>query len=86
MTSSRDLRRGFYDKAPAPPPPGVATSGAPKAIVVFDYVKKASSNQVSLDRNQIVSVIEAKPGSDWWKVQDGIGRRGHYPAHYLKMI
>ena len=41
---------------------------------------------MSLAKSQIVTVLESKRGSEWWKVQDTIGRRGYYPAHYLKMI
>ena len=86
-STASNSRKGFYDKAPAPPPPGVtASNNQPKAIVVFDYVKKANSKEVTLDKSQIVTVLESKPGSDWWRVQDSIGRKGFYPSHYLKMI
>ena len=41
---------------------------------------------MSLGKSQIVTVLESKRGSEWWKVQDSIGRQGFYPSHYLKMI
>ena len=71
-SGSTPPRKGFYDKAPAPPPPpGITVSNnRPKAIVVFDYVRKANSSEMSLDRSQIVTVMESKPGSDWWRVMD----------------
>ena len=57
----------------------------PKAIVVYDYIKK-DNQEMSLGKSQIVTVLESKRGSEWWKVQDNIGRQGFYPSHYLKMI
>ena len=98
-TGGRTYERG---KAPAPPPPSVNIASGhphivgasapsndivagPKAIVVYDYTKK-DSQEMSLAKSQIVTVLESKRGSEWWKVQDTIGRRGYYPAHYLKMI
>lgn len=72
-----------------PPPPGVtrASNACPKAIVVFDHVPPASDSygQVSLDRSQIVDVVD-QTGRDWWKVSDAMGRQGYYPSHYLKII
>ena len=57
----------------------------PKAIVVYDYTKK-DNQEMSLGKSQIVTVLESKKGSEWWKVQDNIGRQGYYPSHYLKVI
>ena len=56
-----------------------------KAVVVYNYVKK-DNLEMSLGKSQIVTVLESKRGSEWWKVQDSIGRQGYYPSHYLKMI
>lgn len=87
-------------KAPAPPPPTSSSlsngqqnfvnghtdaSNSPKAVVVYNYIKK-DNQEVSLGKSQIVTVLESKRGSEWWKVQDSIGRQGYYPSHYLKMI
>ena len=58
---------------------------SPKAVVVYNYIKK-DNQEVSLGKSQIVTVLESKRGSEWWKVQDSIGRQGYYPSHYLKMI
>ena len=96
---SSSPRRLPYDKPQpplppgrgVPPPPGVtrASNACPKAIVVFDHVPPGnginSAGQVSLDRSQIVDVID-QTGKDWWKVMDATGRSGFYPAHYLKII
>ena len=57
----------------------------PKAVVVYNYIKKGSQ-EMSLGKSQIVTVLDSKRGSEWWKVQDSIGRQGFYPSHYLKMI
>ena len=57
----------------------------PKAVVVYNYIKK-DNEEMSLGKSQIVTVLESKRGSEWWKVQDSIGRQGYYPSHYLKMI
>lgn len=57
----------------------------PKAVVVYNYIRK-DSQEMSLGKSQIVTVLESKRGSEWWKVQDSIGRQGFYPSHYLKMI
>ena len=87
--SSSPSRKGFYDKPPAPPPPGVMTSdNRPKAIVVFDNSasKQQGAGEVSLGKSQIVSVLEANSRSEWWKVEDNLGRQGFYPSHYLRMI
>ena len=72
-----------YQKSPAPLPPTMFSPR--KALVVYDYTKKTST-EVSLEKSQVVSVIDAKPGSDWWRVQDDLGRSGYYPAHYLRMV
>merc|ERR1712080_626167 len=60
-------------------------SSKPKAVVVYNYVKK-DNQEMSLGKSQIVTVLDSKKGSEWWKVQDSIGRQGFYPSHYLKMI
>ena len=57
----------------------------PKAVVVYNYVKK-DSQEMSLGKSQIVTVLESKRGSEWWKVQDSVGRKGFYPSNYLRMI
>ena len=61
------------------------TINNPKAVVVYNYIKK-DNEEMSLGKSQIVTVLESKRGSEWWKVQDSIGRQGYYPSHYLKMI
>ena len=77
--------------SPHPPPNGLINgppsdvSSKPKAVVVYNYVKK-DNQEMSLGKSQIVTVLDSKKGSEWWKVQDSIGRQGFYPSHYLKMI
>ena len=61
------------------------TTNRPKAVVVYNYIRK-DLQEMSLGKSQIVTVLESKRGSEWWKVQDSIGRQGFYPSHYLKMI
>ena len=77
--------------SPHPPPNGLMNgspsdvASKPKAVVVYNYVKK-DNQEMSLGKSQIVTVLDSKKGSEWWKVQDSIGRQGFYPSHYLKMI
>lgn len=70
-----------YQKYPAPLPPKMDR----KALVIYDYSKKSAS-ELSLEKSQVVQVIEAKPGSDWWRVKDNLGQMGYYPAHYLRIL
>ena len=78
--------------SPHPPPNGLMNGSSPpdvaskpKAVVVYNYIKK-DNQEMSLGKSQIVTVLDSKKGSEWWKVQDSIGRQGFYPSHYLKMI
>lgn len=73
-----------YHKSPAPLPPKSEDS-ARKALVIYDYSKK-SSTEVSLEKRQVVHVLDAKPGAEWWRVKDELGRIGYYPSHYLRMV
>ena len=41
---------------------------------------------MSLEKSQVVSVLDAKPGAEWWRVKDELGRIGYYPSHYLRMV
>ena len=31
-------------------------------------------------------IQDAKPGAEWWRVKDELGRIGYYPSHYLRMV
>ena len=83
---------GYY-KSPAPLPPK-STNGNQneeitfnyrKALVIYDYNKKTTT-EMSLEKSQVVSVLDAKPGAEWWRVKDELGRIGYYPSHYLRMV
>ena len=84
-----------YHKSPAPLPPknknllvedsAAVARALRKALVIYDYNKK-SSTEVSLEKSQIVNILDAKPGAEWWRVKDELGRIGYYPSHYLRMI
>ena len=87
-------RRGNYHKNPAPLPPKSIHSISSgddswgifkKALVIYDYHKKTTT-EVSLEKSQVVNILDAKPGAEWWRVKDDMGRIGYYPAHYLRMI
>ena len=41
---------------------------------------------MSLEKSQVVSVLDAKPGAEWWRVKDELGRIGYYPSHYLRVV
>ena len=86
-TSSPPRRVSYgYHKSPAPPPPiPIANSGFRRALVIYDYNKKTPT-EVSLEKSQVVNVLDANPGSEWWRVQDDLGRNGYFPAHYLRMV
>ena len=56
-----------------------------KALVIYDYNKKTTT-EMSLEKSQVVSVLDAKPGAEWWRVKDELGRIGYYPSHYLRMV
>ena len=58
---------------------------AVKSDHTFLLLASDSYGQVSLDRSQIVDVVD-QTGRDWWKVSDAMGRQGYYPSHYLKII
>jgi hypothetical protein len=88
-SNSPPRRSNFgFQKSPAPLPPRhtlESRNNNCKAVVIYDYAKK-SITEVSLEKSQIVDVLEAKTGSEWWRVQDDLGRAGYYPAHYLRMV
>ena len=73
-----------YHKNPAPLPPKNSNEER-KALVIYDYNKKSTS-EVSLEKSQVVNVLEAKPGAEWWRVKDDVGRIGYYPSHYLRLV
>jgi len=83
---------GYY-KSPAPLPPKTVNNnknedinfGYRKALVIYDYNKKTTT-EMSLEKSQVVSVLDAKPGAEWWRVKDELGRIGYYPSHYLRMV
>jgi len=88
----RKICYGYY-KSPAPLPPK-STNGNQneditfnyrKALVIYDYNKKTTT-EMSLEKSQVVSVLDAKPGAEWWRVKDELGRIGYYPSHYLRMV
>ena len=79
LSSPHPLPNGIINGSPSD------VSSKPKAVVVYNYVKK-DNQEMSLGKSQIVTVLDSKKGSEWWKVQDSIGRQGFYPSHYLKMI
>jgi len=84
-------RRGNYHKNPAPLPPRQINSSdemsgqLQKALVIYDYHKKTTT-EISLEKSQVVNILDAKPGAEWWRIKDQIGRIGYYPAHYLRII
>ena len=91
-SSVKLLFSGYY-KSPAPLPPK-STNGNQneditfnyrKALVIYDYNKKTTT-EMSLEKSQVVSVLDAKPGAEWWRVKDELGRIGYYPSHYLRMV
>lgn len=97
--TSSPPRKSLYEKSPAPPPPfssslaarsvigrtsGLGCRMPRKALVVYGYSKKTTT-EVTLDKSQVVTILDAKPGSEWWKVQDEFGRAGYYPSHYLRI-
>ena len=63
----------------------VVHKSAVKSDHTFFLLASDSYGQVSLDRSQIVDVVD-QTGRDWWKVSDAMGRQGYYPSHYLKII
>ena len=91
---------GQHFVTPGEPKYGVLTTHSLRGSRVHKYVHKSavksdhtffllqasdSYGQVSLDRSQIVDVVD-QTGRDWWKVSDAMGRQGYYPSHYLKII
>ena len=42
--------------------------------------------QISLDVNTLVTVLEAAPANNWWRVRTDHGLAGFYPANYLRQI
>ena len=56
-----------------------------KALVIYDYNKK-STTEVTLAKSQVVNILDAKAGAEWWRVQDELGRIGYYPSHYLRIV
>lgn len=62
-----------------------SNEGFRKALVIYEYGKKTPT-EVSLQKSQVVHILDAKPGAEWWRVQDEIGRVGYYPSHYLRMV
>ena len=87
----RKISYGYY-KSPAPLPPKANTNKNEeinytyrKALVIYDYNKKTAT-EMSLEKSQVVSVLDAKPGAEWWRVKDELGRIGYYPSHYLRMV
>ena len=75
-------RKISYGKNPAPLPPKLSPN---KALVIYDYNKKTPT-EVSLEKSQVVQILDSKPGAEWWRVKDDFGRIGYYPSHYLRMI
>lgn len=76
-------RKISYGKNPAPLPPKMSPPN--KALVIYDYNKKTPT-EVSLEKSQVVQILDSKPGAEWWRVKDDFGRIGYYPSHYLRMI
>jgi hypothetical protein len=58
---------------------------ASHAVVLYDY-KRSTPTEISLGKSQVVVILDSKPGSEWWRVRDDMGREGYYPAHFLKII
>ena len=90
--TSPPRRAGTYHKSPAPLPPRSINSSSDessiplkRALVIYNYHKKTTT-EVSLEKSQVVNILDAKPGAEWWRVKDEIGRIGYYPAHYLRII
>lgn len=54
--------------------------------MVLQEYKGSTTTDMILCKNQIVQVIDSNLDSDWWRVQDGMGRERYYPSQYLKLM
>ena len=58
---------------------------ADHAVALYDF-KRTTPTEISIGKNQVVQILDSKPGSEWWRVRDDTGHEGYCPAHYLKII
>merc|ERR1719334_872704 len=67
LTSSSNGRRNNFSYHSVPP--------RRRAIVLCEYWRKSIS-EISLSKNNVVSVIEGSPSSEWWRVETDSGHQG----------
>jgi len=66
--------------------PNMATMTMRRARVLCEY-KQKSNTEVSLQRNELVWVVEGEEGEEWWFVRsEQAARGGYFPAHFLRVI
>ena len=71
--------------APPIPPTATPTSAHKKAEVLFAY-QATQDDEVSVEKGDIVDVIDENTGQDgWWKVRVG-NKEGFMPDNFLSLI
>ena len=57
-----------------------------KDVVHVKYTVNSLSLQISLDRNELVWVVEGREAAEWWRVQTEAGLQGYFPASFLRVM